>query len=80
MMRSLRACWTSAPSQGEMQVMRPRTRPHQMILGSTRPVLPAWRSLPTQCREELVQLLAQLIKVHAGRRRAIAPAAEVDDE
>ena len=51
-----------------------------MILGSTRPVLPAWRSLPTQCREELVQLLAQLIKVHAGRRRAIAPAAEVDDE
>lgn len=63
-----------------MQAMRPQTRPRQLVLGSARPTLPPWRSLPAECRDEVMQLLARLIKEHVRCGRAGARAPEVTDE
>ncbi|MCC6747326.1 MAG: hypothetical protein IT371_06680 [Deltaproteobacteria bacterium] len=60
--------------------MRRQTRPHQLVLGSARPTLPTWRSLPGECRDEVMQLLARMIKEQVRCERAAASAPEVDDE
>jgi hypothetical protein len=43
----------------------PCIRPIQISLVYTHPRLPVWERLPDRCREELVRILAQMLKEHA---------------
>ncbi len=43
---------------------RRRRQALQLDLLHPRPCLPAWSSLPTMCRQEVVALLVELLKQH----------------
>lgn len=41
---------------------------------------PDYRALPLETRRETVRLLARLLRTHQGRRRAVTPDREANDE
>ena len=45
-----------------------------------RPILPAWNTLPADCRDEVMRILARMLRDVAAGDRAARSAAEVDDE
>jgi len=61
--------------------MSKRRRSHavQLNLLQSRPCLPAWSSLPEMCRQEIVELLGELLKQHV-QTSAAAAGSGGDDE
>ncbi len=57
----------------------PRNRPIQISLVYQHPRLPVWEGMPDRCREELVLILAQMLKEHV-HVLVDATASEQDDE
>jgi len=61
-----------------MRLMTRQDRRRQLELSSSRPSLPKWSLLPLESREEVLQLLVQVLRQHVVPVEANEP--EVDDE
>lgn len=63
-----------------MQSAKKRLRPAQLSLFQPTPTTIAWRTLPSEVRQQSLRLLARLLREHCARRWLVPSAREACDE